>query len=245
MVGWIIAQKRRTAIIMQCHFVQHCDFETPGSLTTWALEHQFEVEIYHPYRGDNLPQVKPYEPVIFLGGPQSATQYQQYDYLENEVSFIRELIKLKQPLVGICLGAQLIGESLGGKTVRSPEKEVGIFPITLTKEAQTHPYFVNLDTKIPVMHWHNDMPGLTPNARVLATSEGCPRQIVEFAPHILGFQCHFEAKDEWLALLLKHARCDLAPSRFTQSSEDMRKSSFEHMNHFLHTVLDRWYQQAT
>ncbi len=226
---------------MRCHFIQHAEFETPGSLSTWAQSHLFEVLSYHPYEGQALPTVLKNEPVIFLGGPQSAVEYQQYPYLENEVAFIRELIKQKQPIVGICLGAQLIGESLGAKTMRSPEKEVGVFSITLSEQAKFHPYFYGLSPSLDVMHWHNDMPGLTSDAIVMATSEGCPRQIVAYAPHILGFQCHFEANAQWLDLLLTHASNDLAPSRFTQAQTEMIKTDFKEMNSFLHTVLDRWY----
>ncbi|MBS0288091.1 MAG: hypothetical protein JSR17_12395 [Proteobacteria bacterium] len=230
---------------MRCHFIQHAHFETPGSLSAWAVKHNLKIALYHPYQNDPLPVVTQGEPVIFLGGPQSATEYQRYAYLEKEVTYIRELVKLKQPMVGICLGAQLIGESLGAKCLRSPEKEVGVFPIKLTEKAKHHPYFKGLPQTQPVMHWHNDMPGLTKSANVLATSEGCPRQIIEYAPNILGFQCHFEANDEWLGLLLENASNDLKPSRFTQSVEAMHKSDFKAMNLYLETILDRWFQAST
>ncbi len=225
---------------MRCHFIQHAHFETPGSLLEWATSHQFKIAIYHPYQGDSLPEVSEGEPVIFLGGPQSATEYQRYAYLEKEVGYIRKLAKQNQPLLGICLGAQLIGESLGGTARRSPEKEVGVFPISLTADAVTHPFFKGLPASINVMHWHNDMPGLTPQAKILATSAGCPRQVVEYGPQILGIQCHFEANKEWLQLLLENASTDLAPSRYTQSLEAMNKTDFSEMNRTLHKILDRW-----
>ncbi|MBS0289501.1 MAG: GMP synthase [Proteobacteria bacterium] len=225
---------------MRCHFIQHAHFETPGSLLSWAKKNNLEPEIYHPYKGEKLPEVNVNEPVIFLGGPQSAREFQKYDYLEQEVAYIKSLISQGQPLIGICLGAQLIGESLGAKTELSPEKEIGIFPIRLTKNGETHPYFESFPDILAVMHWHNDMPGLTKDASILAFSEGCPRQIISYAPRVLGLQCHLEATPEWLNLLLTHASGDLKPSRFTQTAETMLKTQFQTMNHHLHAMLDKW-----
>lgn len=226
---------------MRCHFIQHAHFETPGSIQSWAQSQNMLIEICHSYRGDPLPEVAPNEPVIFLGGPQSAREYQQYDYLEREIALIKHLIVNKHPILGVCLGAQLIGESLGARTEKSPEKEVGVFPLTLTAEGKTHPYLKDFPHSFDVMHWHYDMPGLPPNAKVLAQSEGCPRQIIEFAPRVLGLQCHFEATPPWLIDLEEFASTDLIPSKFTQTKEQLAQANFQEMNHLLHKLLNCWY----
>lgn len=226
---------------MRCHIIAHTHFETPGSIADWAQNKRLELVIHHPYRGDALPSVDAFEPVILLGGPQSAREYQRYPYLEQEVEWIKKHLTVKNPLLGICLGAQLIGESLGAATELSPEKEVGAFPLILTQEGKQHALLQGLPDTFTVMHWHNDMPGLTQDAKILAYSGGCPRQIVAYAPHVLGLQCHFEATNEWLNLLLEHASNDLKPSLYTQTAQEMQKVNFQAMNEHLHRILDKWY----
>jgi GMP synthase (glutamine-hydrolysing) len=75
----------------------------------------------------------------------------------------------------------MIGEALGASYEHSPNREIGVFPITLTEEGKNDTIVGKFPGTFPVGHWHGDMPGLTPNAAVLATSEGCPRQIVRCA----------------------------------------------------------------
>jgi GMP synthase (glutamine-hydrolysing) len=71
--------------------------------------------------------------------------------------------------MSFCLGAQLIGEALGAKTERSPEKETGVYPIELTAAGTRDPLLRGLPGTFPAIHWHNDMPGLTDDTAVLAS----------------------------------------------------------------------------
>lgn len=228
---------------MICHIILHADFELPGVFVPWAKHKKMTVNLYRPYAGDALPDVGPNEPVIVMGGPQSAVNYHDYDYLVKEVEWIKKRLAHDHPFIGVCLGAQLIGEALGAKTEKSPEKEVGTFDVTLTAEGKVHPYLQHIPHTFPVFHWHNDMPGLPNGAEVLATSEGCPRQIIEFSPRILGFQCHFEVTPALVKGFLTDADDDLKPSRFTQSKEQMLATDFTQMNLWLFHILDHWHQQ--
>lgn len=228
---------------MRCHFILHADFEHPGVFLPWAKHKKMTVHLYRPYAGDDLPDVGPDEPVIVMGGPQSARQYEQYPYLVKEVEWIKKRIAHDHPFIGVCLGAQLIGESLGAKTEKSPEKEIGTFDLTLTAEGKRHPYLQHVPQTFPVFHWHNDMPGLPNGAEVLAESKGCPRQIIEFSPKILGFQCHFEITPPLAKELVMNAKADLAPSRFTQSEEQILQTDFTQMNLWLFHILDHWHAQ--
>jgi GMP synthase (glutamine-hydrolysing) len=228
---------------MRCHIIQHADFETPGVFLPWAKHKGFTLNICHPYRGDSLPEVSKEEPVILMGGPQSARNYAEYPYLVDELRWMRKLLMQDHPFVGVCLGAQLIAECLGAKTDKSPEKEVGTFDLTLTPEGEKHPFLQHIPTIFPVFHWHNDMPGIPNGAQILATSKGCPRQIIEFSPKILGFQCHFEMTPAIAKELVAHASDDLAVSRFTQTKEAILSTDFTQMNLWLFHILDRWHLQ--
>ncbi|MGK5510231.1 glutamine amidotransferase-related protein [Brevibacillus formosus] len=145
--------------------------------------------------------------------------------------------------MGVCLGAQLIGEALGAKYEHSPEKEIGCFPITFTDEGKSKEMFSHFGTTSVVGHWHIDMPGLTNRSKVIAYSEGCPRQIVEYQEFVYGFQCHMEFNPELINLLMKHSEPELFDdknNRFIQLPAQLRNNDYVTMNKNLFTFLDKW-----
>src|ERR1700733_11637513 len=170
--------------------IVHADFETPGVIENWALEKGYSFKVVSPYKGVNCLQGDIFDFLIVMGGPQSPLALEKYSYLKDEIDLIRQAIRSNKRVLGFCLGAQLIGEALGAKTMTSPEKEVGVYPITLTVEGITDPLFsqLNFPSSFPVIHWHNDMPGITKESVLLAYSEGCPRQVIRYAPMVYGFQ---------------------------------------------------------
>src|SRR3546814_5089581 len=102
-----------------------------------------------------------------MGGPQSPLALEEAPYLKDEIELIRKAIHAEKLVIGFCLGAQLIGEALGGKTERSPEREIGIYPVSLTPEGLKDDLFRDFSEIFNVIHWHNDMPGLTKDAQLL------------------------------------------------------------------------------
>ena len=145
-------------------------------------------------------------------------------------------------MIGVCLGSQLIGEALGAPHAHSPEKEIGKFPIALTAEGLSNPKFAGFGARLEVGHWHNDMPGLTDTAVILATSEGCPRQIVEYGDLVYGFQCHMEFTPEVVELLIAASEAELAAvigRRFVQRPEALCANDYGEMNEKLFGFLDR------
>ena len=149
-------------------------------------------------------------------------------------------------MIGICLGSQLIGEALGAKVRQSPEKEIGHYPITLTEAGKQNPLLAHFGSPLVVGHWHNDMPGLTDQSVVLATSEGCPRQIVQYGNAVYGFQCHIEFTAEAVEGLIQHSEQELAAAkgkRFIRSNAEMREWNYQEMNeklwHFLDLLVEK------
>ena len=170
---------------------------------------------------------------------QSPLQIEESPYLADEIAAIKAALAQNKRVLGFCLGAQLIGEALGAKTARSPEKEVGVYPITLTAEGAKDPLLAGLGEVLPVIHWHNDMPGLTPDAVLLASSLGCPRQAVRYRDNVYGFQCHLEITRDGIAGMIKAVPDDLRPSRFTQPEEELMKQDYPTINNLMFTILDR------
>lgn len=221
--------------------ITHADFETPGVIESWSLEKQFSFEVKKPYRGESLPVMDPYDCLIMMGGPQSPLKLEEFPYLKDEIALTKQAIAQNKRILGFCLGAQLIGEALGATTMRSPEKEIGVYPITLTTAGQKDPLFKSLPKTFPVIHWHNDMPGLTKESEVLAYSEGCPQQIVRYSPLIYGFQCHLEIPLAGIETMIQAVPEDLAPSKFTQNKPTLLAQDYQTINLMMMDLLDKFF----
>lgn len=220
---------------MRILYILHADFERPGIIETWAKQNRAQEAFCRPFAGEKIPSVDQFDLLIVMGGPQSYRD--GFPYLKNEVQRIQEALEAKIPILGFCLGAQLIGEALGAPTEKSPHKEVGAFLIELTEEGKADVLLQGLPEQFFVVHWHNDMPGLTADAKILATSHGCPRQIVRYLPYAYGFQCHPEPTLTNIREMIQHCPEDLAPGKFIQTAAEFLKHDFEQMNrrmiHFL------------
>lgn len=231
---------------MKVHFVVHESFEAPGAFETWANERGYMTTYSRVYAKEPLPAtVDDIDLLVVMGGPQApSTTKEECPHFDAsaERSLIAKCIAAKKAVVGVCLGSQLIGEALGANYEHSPEKEIGKFPITLTSEGKTNEKFAHFGDVLGVGHWHNDMPGLTSSAKIIAHSEGCPRQIVEYDDLVYGFQCHMELTPDVVELLIAAAEKELATladHRFVQQPAALRANDYSAMNQMLFVFLDK------
>lgn len=223
---------------MQIHCLTHVDYEGPGCLSRWANSRRHSLIEVQPARGDRLPDASAVEGLLVFGGPQSPLNTKQTPYLADEISWLDKLLQLDKPIVGFCLGAQLIAEALGATTRPSPEKEMGNFPVELTPEGRLDPLLRNGPGQFDAFHWHYDMPGLPKQSVWLARSAGCPHQAFRVGQNVYGFQFHFEMTQESARTLIANAEHDLVPSRYTQSKETILRADFSKMNQQIEDFLD-------
>ncbi len=231
---------------MKVHFIVHEAFEAPGAYETWARERGYEISHSRLHAGEPLPSsCDNLDLLVVMGGPQSpSTTRQECPHFNaaSEKALIATCIAAGKAVIGICLGSQLIGEALGARYEHSPEKEIGKFPITLTDDGKANAKFSHFGDTLEVGHWHNDMPGLTADAKVIAFSAGCPRQIVEYSNLVYGFQCHMEFTPEVIEQLIAASEQELtalASHRFVQQPDVLRANDYSAMNHTLHVFLDQ------
>lgn len=224
---------------MKIHAILHASFETVGCIQNWVTENNHSLTLTHSYLNQSLPDVTEFDFLIIMGGPQSPREQDIYPYLTNEINLIKRSIDAGKLLLGFCLGAQLIAEALGATTLRSPEKEIGIWPITLTEEGKLDPLFDSFANSFDVIHWHNDMPGIPKDSVLLAYSKGCPNQAFRYNDRVYGFQFHMEITPENAKTMCLHCPDDLKPSKFTQSKEDLLSSDFNSVNQKMNFILDK------
>lgn len=219
--------------------IMHADFEKPGVIESWAKSHQHTFHVAKPYLGEDCLTHQAFDLLIVLGGPQSPLEMDKAPYLKDEIVLIQKAIADNKIVLGFCLGAQLIGEALGAKTEKSPNKEVGVFPIFFNKEGLKDPLFKDFSRRLEVIHWHNDMPGETKDSTLLAFSEGCPRQIIRYGTKIYGFQCHLEITKEGIEEMVHACPDDLKATPFTQPKKDLMMQDYDKINGAMFTILDR------
>ena len=227
---------------MNIHFILHETFEVPG-----AQERGHNVTSTKVYEEEKLPEtVDGIDFLIVMGGPQSPDENRQaFPYYDPkaEIALIQKAIDADIYIVGVCLGAQLLSVAYGGKYEHSPEREIGVFPINLTEAGLDDEHIKGFGSTLDTGHWHGDMPGLSDNAVVMATSKGCPRQIVRFSPKHYAFQAHLEFDPEAIDLLIaadgeEHLRQQNQELPFVQTPEQLRANDYSQMNKKLFAFLD-------
>ena len=223
---------------MRIHYIIHAPFEGLGAIHHWITKHNYKSSGTHTYRGEKLPDASEFDMLIIMGGPQSPLKLDKYPYLRDEIALAQKAIQHNLPVLGICLGAQIIGESLGAKTEQSPNKEVGVYPVDMTNEAETDPLFKLFPKQFDVMHWHNDMPGMADGCVLLARSAGCPRQAFRYGDRVYGYQFHLEMTPENVNEMVKHCREDLKPSQYVQPADELAQINLMPINQKLEMTLD-------
>ncbi len=229
---------------MKIHIIMHESFESPGAIETWVKERGHSHTYTRLYNNESFPETIDFDFLVIMGGPQSpATTKEECPHFdaEKEIVFIRKAIEADKFVFGACLGAQFIGEALGAKFDHSPNREIGVFEISLTEDGKNDPIFKNFPDRFKVGHWHGDMPGLTKESKILTASEGCPRQIVRYTPKVYGFQCHFEFTPDAIEGMIENNSHELVQYKdlpYIENAEKLRSHDYSEMNKLLFKFLD-------
>src|SRR5689334_16619028 len=118
---------------MRVHFIQHVNFEHPGHLLEWAKDNNHNTGFTKTFENISFPGLNDFDLLIIMGGPMSVYDENKFPWLKKEKQFIGEAIDADKKVLGICLGSQLIAESLGAKVYPSKEKEIGWWRIKKEK----------------------------------------------------------------------------------------------------------------
>ena len=194
------------AIPKTIYAIQHLAFEDLGIFEDTFYELGYRVR-YFEAGVDDLKQAFEFEGlIIILGGPIGVYETEDYPFLNDEISYLKQRLAKKLPTLGICLGAQLIAHALGAKVYAGPVKEIGWSPLTL-KNVENNPLLPIENTE--VLHWHGDTFDLPEHAELLASSAIYPNQAFRIGQNILALQFHVEvASDSMEKWLIGHT-CEL------------------------------------
>jgi GMP synthase (glutamine-hydrolysing) len=184
--------------------IRHVPHESLGSLERLITQMGLTFQYVDPFT--NRPAH--FDPtscsgMIVLGGPMNADQTERYPFLAAEIDWIRAALASQTPLLGICLGSQLLAKAAGARVYPNPVKEIGWYALELTSAAADDRLFANCPANPTVFQWHGDTFDLPPGAAHLARSAVCRHQAFRVGHSAWGLQFHIEVTAEmieaWLA----------------------------------------------
>jgi GMP synthase-like glutamine amidotransferase len=184
--------------------LQHIDRGGPGLFAEFLEEQGIPWALRRPDRGDPLPRdLDAYSGLCLCGGTQSVNDRDAW--IREEIGLTREAARQGRPVIGHCLGGQIISRALGGEVTRSPAEEFGWQPLRRSRSAAAAHWLGGLSSSLTAMQWHNECFSLPPGAEPLLEGDVCPLQAFAAGP-LLAMQFHVELTEE----LIRHWAVDLA-----------------------------------
>ena len=173
--------------------LQHHPVETPGVFAEVLAERGLAAQTIRPDLGHSFPSDPgAFAGVIAMGGPMGVYEEDRYPWLREEDRLLQAAIALDQPVLGICLGSQLIAKAVGARVAPGPEKEIGWYPLRLTDDGRKDPLFVGFPGGFEAFEWHDDVFDLPTGAVSLATSARYPHQAFRVGRRVYGLLFHLE-----------------------------------------------------
>jgi len=227
---------------MRIHYLQHVPFESPANIVDWAHKKGHKLTGTHLYNYEAVPSMDEFDLLIIMGGPMNIYEENNYPWLKYEKQFIKEAIKKHKVVLGICLGAQLITDVLGGKVTKNPEGEIGFLPITFNEEALKAPFFKNFPQTVNVFQWHNDtFSKLGAESTCIASSIACDHQAFIYKDKVIGFQFHMESTKESITSLINACGNEMTGGIYVQTEEQI-KTKMELLN-TANSLMDEFLNQ--
>ncbi len=175
--------------------LQHLDIEPPGLIGELIADAGHTLDTLHLDCGAQLPaDANAYDGAIIMGGPQSAND--QSDYIRAELAWLRRAIADSMPVLGICLGAQLMARAAGARIFASPQRELGWYPVYHADATSDDPLFAAMPDGLRVFQWHGETFSLSDAMSPVATHPDVPAQAFRIGRGQYGMQFHVEVDHE-------------------------------------------------
>ncbi|PLX93185.1 MAG: hypothetical protein C0621_08270 [Desulfuromonas sp.] len=213
------------------HLIQSDSRVTSGYFGDLLHSRPEKKKTYRLFEEMPLPQLQEKDALIVLGGYMGVHDQQQYPYLADLLTVLRESAEKGTPLLGICLGGQLLAHALGGDVSAKTRGEKGLVEIRLTPQGEADPLFSDIDSGFLAFQWHNDSFTPPANADLLASSRDCPGQAFRYK-NAWGLQFHPEVDADlvqrWSEPVDPDGTTYLTPFRAAQQEHySMAKQLFE------------------
>jgi len=217
--------------------IQHIDIETPGIILNFMKEKGISFDCIK-IENDNT-NLLDYDGLIIMGGPMSVNDKAQYSFIDQEIALVKHYLKLHKPILGICLGSQIIASALNSSIYRNSKQELGWHKISLSQTNNT--IFENLENNFLAFHWHGDIFNLPDNSIKLASSKISNIQAFVFQKNCYGLLFHLEVTKEIVEDIVEIFESDLVSESIDKSNilSDLEEK-IEIINDNGKIIFSRW-----
>jgi GMP synthase (glutamine-hydrolysing) len=183
--------------------IQQIGCETPGVIGDALQSADIEISHVRVFRNDPVPvELGEASALVVMGGPMSVYQADRYPFIRDEISLIQDAIRQEKPVLGICLGSQLLASALGARVIKGDQKEIGWHTVELTEATANDPLWGGIDRSFTAFHWHGDIFHLPQDAVPLASSALTPCQAFRYGTNAYGILCHMEMTREIISCMI-------------------------------------------
>ena len=173
-------------------FLKHVEIEGPGLFSGFLKSLGFKTSTVALNKAEALPSLEECQAIISLGGPMNVYETDKYPFLLKEEKFLKSALSREIPILGICLGAQILAKTCGAKVKKADKKEVGWFEVKLTPKGKDDGLFNNLGEGLSVFQWHEDTFEVPEGAELLVQGTLCKNQAFRIGKSAWGLQFHPE-----------------------------------------------------
>ena len=224
--------------------LQNVECEGLGSLADILTSHGYDYKIVQLDKGEDAPKtMENYAGLIILGGPMNVYQTDLFPFLLDADRLIKQAINTDKPLLGICLGSQLIAKALNTKVYAGEKKEIGWLPISLSNQGKTDPLFNQLPSKLTVFQWHGDTFNLPPGAIHLASSDLFQNQAFRLGKACYALQFHLEVTSKMINTWLDEYQTELDSLKGIVNPHQIQQKTnteVERLTHYSHAVFSNF-----
>lgn len=226
---------------MKVHVLQHSSINTLGTIEEYAKTKNDRLESTRFYETISPPELESFDLLIIMGGSIGVYDYKDNPWLIYEKAFIKQAIEAGKPILGICLGAQLLADILGARVYENRHMEMGWFPVKAPGGENKPEFHEGLPDEITVFHWHSRTFDLPAGAVQLFESEGCKNQGFIYNGRVVALQFYPEVNEDRILSLIKRFGDGMTNGPFVQKKEEMlgQKEYLASTKEFMFLILDK------
>jgi GMP synthase-like glutamine amidotransferase len=222
------------ALKLNIHCFMHAPYEGPGVIADWILKKGHRLSFTRFYEGDSLPDPADVDFLVIMGGPMNVFDFHIHPWMQDEIDWVAAFIRTDRPVLGICLGAQMIAAAMGSDVFPGEYREIGWHNLKCLPCLGDYRICNDLPSVRKVFHWHGDTFQIPEGAFRIAESRAFANQGFIYEGRILALQFHLEVTAEGVRDLVEACGAEIMKGPYIQPvKEILAENSHYRDNHQL------------